>query len=173
MRFLSEKAISLHKEYIEKEKIRLSFFEKIYPNVNIYDFGCLIRSRCKEKREIASSLMNIRCHEIFFSSYGGEYQQSAVIREGFGSESLFLHELYKYASEAKGKFVFISKTSKGIALGAGDEFYLAKLHFPVLVIDLCEHAYFLDYGFDREKYLKSLLPYLNISLFDKKICCKD
>ena len=31
------------------------------------------------------------------------------------------------------------------------------------VVDVCEHAYFMDYGYNRERYLLSSLPYLDIA----------
>ena len=34
---------------------------------------------------------------------------------------------------------------------------------PRLAIDLCEHAYFIEYGFDKERYLEDLLRHLDLS----------
>ena len=44
---------------------------------------------------------------------------------------------------------------------------------PLLAIDLWEHAYFSDYGFDKKRYVKNLLPYINldkINNFYKRDC---
>ena len=47
--------------------------------------------------------------------------------------------------------------------GGGDFLSLCLPYLPLVCIDVCEHAYFLDYGFDKERYLKSALPYLDIT----------
>lgn len=36
---------------------------------------------------------------------------------------------------------------------------------PVLVVDVWEHAYYLDYEWDREAYLRAIWPHLNWNLF--------
>ena len=33
---------------------------------------------------------------------------------------------------------------------------------PVLAVDMYEHAYFNDYGFEKEKYLRTSLEYLDL-----------
>ncbi len=35
---------------------------------------------------------------------------------------------------------------------------------PCLAVDLAEHAYFYDFGFDHEKYLVEAISRLNLSL---------
>ena len=40
---------------------------------------------------------------------------------------------------------------------------LTKTRPDVRAIDVCEHAYFADYGFDKQRYLISALPYLDIT----------
>ena len=37
---------------------------------------------------------------------------------------------------------------------------------PKLAIDISEHAYFLDYRFEKDKYIRSAISNLNISLLD-------
>ena len=34
---------------------------------------------------------------------------------------------------------------------------------PALAIDVSEHAYFLDYGFDKQRYIMAALPFLDLS----------
>ena len=38
---------------------------------------------------------------------------------------------------------------------------------PILAVDICEHVYFLDYGFDKERFLCRFLPYLSLSKIDQ------
>ena len=39
---------------------------------------------------------------------------------------------------------------------------------PLLAVDLFEHSYFIDYGFEKEKYLSSALSNLNLSRLTPK-----
>ena len=173
MRFVSERAMKLHLNYVESERHRLSVFEKSYPFIIGKSAKDIIRMKCDDKRAVVSTILNIKCHELYFSSFGNQYQQSSAVREDFSTEATFLYELYKTAVDANDKFLFIYFDGRRIRVKCGDELTLLSIKNYTLIIDLCEHAYFLDYGFDRAEYLKRLLPFLNLSLLDKKMCHKD
>ena len=38
-----------------------------------------------------------------------------------------------------------------------------------LAVDLCEHAYFYDYGFDKKSYLKAALSSLDLSKIENTV----
>ena len=173
MRFLSERALCIHKNYIEAEKARLSAYEKTYPGILKNGYSGIVRSRCNEKREILKTALNIRCHEIYFSSFDRHYTSSAAVRKAFGTEAAFLYEIQKNMIESDKDFYFIYSDGDRVYQREDNEFGLLKTFGSVLTIDLKEHAYFLDYGFDREEYVKRLLPFLDLSLLDKKISPKD
>ena len=173
MRFISERALSIHKKYIEDEKARLSLFEKTYPDICSNDINGILRSRCKEKTEILRIALNIRCHEIYFSSFDKLYTSSSAVRSTYKTEASFLYEIQKYATNFNNDFIFIYSDGEKVFIRGGDELVLLKTFGNVLAIDLKEHAYFLDYGFDRCEYVRRLLPYLNLSILDKKISLKD
>ena len=40
---------------------------------------------------------------------------------------------------------------------------------PILALDLYEHAYFNDYGFNRDRYLRSALEYLDLERLNSDI----
>ena len=71
---------------------------------------------------------------------------------------------YLKAVSQKYGFVFVYAFGERIEVKG---FYDCKSAFrfgtPTLAIDVCEHVYFMDYGFDKERYLVSSLPYLDIS----------
>ena len=73
---------------------------------------------------------------------------------------------------AEGKFFYIYSDGKSLKTREGDEFELLKTCGNVLAVDLSEHAYFTDYGFDKSEYVRNLLPYLDLSILDKKISDK-
>jgi hypothetical protein len=173
MRFLSERAISLHKNYVESERLRLSALRKGCPALSEMSAREVLRSRFKDKREVASVMLNIRCHELYFSSFGKHYSSSRIVREVCGSEATFLYDIQRIMMETQEKFLFVCSSQKGIRTICGDEFALLRLDGNILAIDLSGHAYFLDYGFDKLAYIKNLLPYFDLSLLDKKIFLKD
>lgn len=173
MRFISERALSLHKEHVESERLRLSVIEKTYPELSGRCAREILGSRCADKREAAGLKLDILCHELYFSSFGAQYTASEVIRRCFGSEATFLYELGRMAERCCERFVFIYADGNAVRVREGDEWVLLRIDYRPLVIDLSEHAYFLDYGFDKKAYIKNLLPYLDLSLLDKKISCKD
>ena len=173
MRFVSERALSLHKEYVEAERLRLSVIEKTYPELSGRSARDILRTKCADKREAARLKLNISCHELYFSSFGGQYAASEAIRRSYGSEATFLYKLGKFAEECGERFAFIYADGKAVRVRGGDEWSLLRIDEGPLVIDLFEHAYFLDYGFDKKAYIKNLLPYLDLSLLDKKLSRKD
>lgn len=43
------------------------------------------------------------------------------------------------------------------------------LFFPVLIIDMYEHAYFLDYGTDKNAYIKNFMAGINWDVVEKRM----
>ncbi len=169
MRFVSERALNLHKDHVKNEKLRLSVFEKTYPELTGKSIKDIMHTGCKDRAEIARLILNVRSHEIYFSSFGKHYTQSETVRRQFGSEAAFLYEMQKEMIAAEGKFFFIYVNGRKVKTRFGDERELLKTCGNVLAVDLSEHSYFLDYGFDKSEYVRKLLPYLDLSALDKKI----
>ncbi len=167
--FISEEALLLHSEYLKSLKLRYSVMEKSYPEVKNTSIGRNFKMRgFRYKDEAVELRAEIICHELFFDSFGNAYQASRAVREAYRTESSFIYEVFKLCSEGKGKFAVISTDRGTVNI---KELYEAreilKIPSAVLCIDLCEHSYFLDYGFDKERYISNLLPYLNLGVLDK------
>lgn len=171
--FLSEEAIFLHKDYLNDLRLRYSVMEKSFPEIKNADLRRLLKMRHRYKNEIISLKAEIICHELFFDSFGDAYQGSSAVRECFRTEASFLYEVseasnhgacYTVISHEKGKVSVIPITN------ATDVF---KIRNPLLCIDLHEHSYFLDYGFNKDRYISNLLPYLKLGIIDKFLPYKD
>ena len=161
--FLSERAIALHEDYLEKLKLRYSILEKSVPSIVGKEISEVQKMRVPYKDEIMSLKCNIICHEIFFSSFGRAHQSSKCIRGAFGSESGFLYEIYETVKETENSFAFIN-TKRGVPqISLGMPMDILRLSNVVLAIDLYEHTYFLDYGFDKCEYVRRMLAYLNLN----------
>lgn len=115
--------------------------------------------------EIAASVL---LHECFFSSFAyGKNQPSRIAKRDFGSEASLISELYRLAVPLRLGFVAVlASRDKAIARGAENCRELLSLGEPILALDLSEHAYFCDFGFDKGAYLAAALPRLALSRLD-------
>ena len=139
--FLSEENLRLHKEYLEMLKMKK------------------IMSLSKKERTFTEA--EIRAHTLYFSSFRKEHIPCPRIKEGYGSENRFCFILSEHAKDIKSGFLFIYPMAHRPFVGYGTE----KKHLDraLLAIDLWEHAYFLDYGFDFSSYLTAALSHLDFS----------
>lgn len=173
-RLISESALDMHKEHVRDLKLKLSILEKSYPELAASECRDIMRSRSKYKREAVFLKCEIKMHELYFSSFGEGYQRSFKIKEQFGSESEFLYEVLCGARDKRCDYILVSLTKReAVALNFGGSELLLTDGVPLFCVDLCEHAYFLDFGFQREEYLKRVLPYLNLRAIDKFCGAKD
>ena len=164
---ISEHALNMHKDYLRRLRLKYSVLEKSSPELRGKSIGQISKMRIRDREEALNLKCDIALHELYFSSFGEGYQCSERARACFGSEASFLYELFKWCLLRKDDYVVVHINRGKIEFSGGSCELLIKIHNPLLCIDLCEHSYFLDYGFERDTYLEKLLPYLNISRADK------
>ena len=167
-RFLSEENITLHRDYVRVKRLKYSIIESSVSALKDADIGEIFRMKIdsRDKRDAITLLSEIKLHEIFFSSFSDSpYPRSESVANGYGNEANFLNLLYKEAMALPYGFILVYQLGQRIEVKRTYAFPSAlRYTYPSLAIDVCEHAYFMDYGFDKERYLVSLLPYLNIAL---------
>lgn len=169
-KFISEESVNLHKKYLEDLKLKYSILEKSIPEIKDMDMRSLQNARIKHyKKEVMELKYNIMCHDLYFSSFGQEYQSSEVVKKLYRSEASFLYELYNMAKCCKnGGFLLICVEKGKIYTHIGHNMFDAYIRqTPVLAIDLCEHTYFLDYEFNKDLYIERALKYINLNKIDK------
>lgn len=96
-----------------------------------------------------------------------------MLKEHFGSYESFKS---KFLESALGLFgsgwIWVVKNSSGgigiMALGNAEN-PMTSGHVPLLVCDVWEHAYYLDYQNDRTKYLNQFWQVLNWNFFDQNL----
>ena len=170
--FLSDRAIELHREHVAREKHRYSVFKKTYPEISGLDVKEIQRLRIDpdDKGSILRLYLDILYHEVFFNSFGEPHVCSEKVRERYGSEASFLYEIYKSAFDMNSGFVVVYNDGIGVEFDNSDKIYgrilKMKSFKPYLAIDLCEHAYFLDYGFNKAEYLKRALSVLDLGAIE-------
>ena len=174
MDFLSCESINLHKEYLRKLKLKYSVFEVSHPEIKdaVYREVARLRLDKLEKKEIINLKSEIEAHEIFFKSFianGEKCERNEFISRSFGSEANFLFEILQYAKDKNGFLLLYFDKGGRIKKYCGDDYSRIMFYYDcVLSVDLCEHAYFMDFGFDKERYLSYALSNLKLSKLNKQ-----
>ena len=173
-RFLSEETICLHKGYLNDLRLRCSVMEKSFSEFKDRDASRIFKMRHRYKDEMLSIKGEILCHELFFNSFGSTFQASDAVRDCYRTEASFLYEAFKVSSEARAGYTVISAEKGRVSIDLiCDAKEIFKIKNPILCIDLFEHSYFADYGFDKDRYISNLLQYLELSAIDKFLMDKD
>lgn len=168
--FLSEENIEMHKEYARRLALRYSILEKSIEGIKGKRMAQILSTRHSrdETRDILSILPELELHEIYFSSFREEkHTSSHRARDIFGSEGALLNELFRLGMTLEYGFVTVVRRGMRIENFALNDYAAAfTLGIPILAIDVCEHAYFYDYRFDKRAYLVSALSFLDLSKLD-------
>ncbi len=164
MEFLSERTLELHKEYLNGLILKYAIFEKSYPELLGAGLDGIQRAKISrsEREEAEKLFLEILAHKIYFSSFGKRNLTSERIKAEFGSEAVFLYQLSEASKKAETGFLLIYEDNGKISFYCGENYRnVLKNKRVKLALDLCEHAYFYDYGFNRETYI-----YAAVSSFD-------
>lgn len=120
------------------------------------------------KREEVFATNAIRLHEAYFENLGGNGGRATgeiarLIEEDFGSYEKWETEFKALGIAARGWVVLAFDWTD-----ARLHNYLLDIHSdgvwnasPILVLDVYEHAYFLDYGTARKAYIESFMRNVN------------
>ncbi|AFZ80728.1 iron-dependent superoxide dismutase, putative [Theileria equi strain WA] len=130
----------------------------------------LIKTSNGQVYNMAAQVWN---HDFYWNGltpYGGELTNfvESMITESFGSYSNFTQELTKMVTQhfGSGWIWLLYEESKNPPLrliatqDAENPIRLLNVH-PVLVIDVWEHAYYIDYRNDRKAYVNGWLKKVN------------
>ena len=169
MYFLSEENVLCHKDFLKEIKLKLSVLEKSCPAIkglDLKDVSSLKLSR-EDKREALKLKSEIMLHELYFESFSDKFYSCEAARKFYGSEANFLYEIEReiLKHDESGFLIVFFDTKKRLSFEFSNNFLEKLMNYtPILAIDLWEHAYFKDFGFDRKRYVKCALSQLN---FDK------
>ena len=172
LEFLSEGSLALHMEYVRRLRLKYSILEKSVKEIkskNLYD---ILRQKIKitDKTDALNLISEIVLHDVFFSSFRDEEcMASQEARRHFGSESALLYSLYRQGMKLRFGFVCVYCREDKIWTRSSENMIdLVVPTEPTLAVDVCEHSYFCDFGFDKERYLLSALSHLDLSRLEKK-----
>ncbi|MBQ8414224.1 MAG: hypothetical protein IJX58_03140 [Clostridia bacterium] len=170
--FLSEGNIKRHLEHLREARLRYSILEKSIPEIKGRAPTELVRLNINRdvKDEAISQLWYIKAHECFFSSFTEQQTDNVNVLKHYSSKEKLLYDLYTEALERDHCFLFIytdrNGTPRWIFSDKSDGSFIR--YEPILAIDLYEHVYFLDYGFDKKHFLRNALSHLKLSSLDKE-----
>lgn len=171
-RFLSEESIARHKDYVRLKRLKYSIIESSVTELKGADIKDVYRMKIspRDKSDAIDLLSEIRLHDIFFSSFSpAPYPRSQTVLHTFGSEANFLNLIFRQALFLPHGFILIYLFGGRIEVELCTDFANAFRHLtPTLALDVCEHTYFSDYGFDKERYLLAALPYLDLTRLSAK-----
>lgn len=117
----------------------------------------------------------IKLHEMYFNNITPEKcipkEIAKIIKNDFGSYEAFEKEFIACALSARG-WVVLAYDWKDNKLHN----YIADMHnqggiwdvIPMLVLDMYEHAYFIDYGTDKKAYIKWFIERIDWKAVDER-----
>lgn len=128
------------------------------------------------KLQEASCLNSIMLHELFFQTMTKQETSPGektveLMTKNFGSFSKWTSDFLLSAKASKGWCVLAfdqrSKIYRNIILDENDKGVIL-MAYPLIVLDCAEHAYFMDYGHSKDKYIKRFIKSINWNIVEKQ-----
>lgn len=128
------------------------------------------------KKGQSYALDGVILHELYFKNIGGgncEAEKSLLeaIKKCFGGYEQWVQDFKACALSARGWAILAyeqrTKSLINMLLDTHDEGIVMGT-FPVLVLDMYEHAYFIDYTNDKEEYFKKFMENINWDAVNKR-----
>lgn len=122
------------------------------------------------------ALNGVKLHELYFENLGGTGSKpspelsNAMLRQ-FGSFDDFLMHLKNVGLSMRGWVTAVIDPLDGAIHVTGSDAHDAGslwLSYPLIVLDVYEHAYFLDFGTDRKRYLDIVANDINWDVASKR-----
>ena len=163
--FLSEENIKKHLDHLRTMKLKYSILEKSMPEIKGKSISEISKSTInrKVKNEALELFWYIKSHELFFNSFTENPTLTEEMRKQSFSKEKFIYDVICEAKEKNYGFLFVYLDKQGkIKTSFASEFEGAFVKYePKLCMDLYEHTYFSDYGFQKEKFLRGAFGYFD------------
>lgn len=167
-----EQHLKLYKGYVGK----INEIEAKLKDVDISSANATYSPLRELLVEQSFALNGVLYHEFYFGNLGGkggepQAELRAAIEERFGSVGKFMDYLKAAGKSMRGWVIIGYNIRTGhlqcYGLDTHNMFVPAGI-VPVLVLDVYEHAYMIDYGIDRAKYLDAFVNNLNWDVVAKR-----
>ena len=129
------------------------------------------------KKEELIALNSKLLHELYFDNLGGSGKMThtleQILVEGFGSVKAWKDDFIKTAKSLSGGsgWVMLSYVKEaGVLINqiAGDHTDSVATGIPLLVMDMYEHSYHMDYGTKAGKYINAFVDNINCGEVTKR-----
>lgn len=171
--FLSKENIDQHISNMRFYEAKISILEKSAPRIKGLTLTELNNLRIDReiKKEAVLLKKYVVAHRLYFDSFRENIGKCPRIREIYGSREKFIYDVFTLAKSKDTGYVFIcvDKRNLPMIIYSADLSESYPACTPVLCLDICEHAYFADYRFEREKYIKNALAYFNLNALESKL----
>ena len=173
---ISEKTISIHHDKLYAGYVKK--WQEIQDKLKMADQASA-NATFSELRELkleeTFAANGVLLHEAYFDILGGDGKPSGEIVDAlakdFGSLEKWQEELMAMGMTARGWIVLAYDFNDGRL-----RHYLADWHSqggvwgasPIIVLDVYEHAYFIDFGSDKKSYIEAYFQNLNWESVEKK-----
>lgn len=134
------------------------------------------RYRCLKKGE-TFSLDGVILHELYFQNMCDSQKVPSVkttemLNQYFGGYEKWRADFTACCESARGWCVLVyeqrTNTYRNLLQDAHDDGVVC-MAYPLLVMDMYEHAYFLDYGTNKDEYIKNFLTSVDWDVVEKRI----
>ena len=122
---------------------------------------------CTKNKDVFVNAAQVWNHEFYWNSLTPEEKYpdgylSDLMQASFGSLSDMKGEIIEKGKSLFGSgWLWLLKSGEKLEIETTENAETFVDKSPLLVIDLWEHAYYLDYKHDKEKYLKNIFDILN------------
>jgi len=129
------------------------------------------------KKTETYSVSGIILHELYFQNLGNnsvppEDKFLQLTQKYFGGFDAWRQDFTACATAARGWCILVyeqrTATFRNILLDLHDEGNIAT-SYPILVLDMYEHAYFLDYATDKAAYIKRFLDSVPWDVIERRV----
>jgi len=168
-----EQHLKLYKGYVGKSN---EIFNKL-KDVDITTANATYSPVRELLLEQSYAVNGVVYHEYYFGNLGGKGGDpsgdlKAALEERWGSTGKFI-DFFKAAGKSMRGWVVIGYNTRGGHL----DFFGLDTHnmwvpanmVPVVVLDVYEHAYMVDYGIDRAKYLEAFFKNIDWDVAAKRL----
>lgn len=129
------------------------------------------------KRGETFALDGVILHELYFENMKATMQPAdrvtlQHIEDSFSSYDRWKEDFIATGKASRGWAMLVydqrSRRFRNISLDAHDVGYVA-LSFPILVMDVYEHAYFAQYGTDKAAYIEKFMDNIDWSVINRRM----
>lgn len=167
--FIRNPGITSLRQFDEHMKLYRGYID----NVNNF-----VDNDCKSKNTESYNLNGVVLHEMYFENLDPTFNKNVVPRiiDIYDKVYAAFHnrtsEFIQAAQISRGWVIFgfdgITDTYRNVILQAHDIGFVVGFA-PLVVLDCYEHAYFIDYGTNKVRYVENFIDGINWTVVEKRL----